>query len=953
MDMPSEHDLADTPTNRDDAYQQLEQMLLQSFEPEQVLSGETETLAFGTDASFYRLIPKLVVKLRSLAQLKWVMACCRDLSLPFTFRAAGTSLSGQAISDSVLLLLSDDWTGHQILEEGQAIRLQPGVIGADANRYLAPYQKKIGPDPASIAACKIGGIVANNASGMCCGTAQNSYNTLKSMHVVLADGSELDTADPLSVQRFRFSHGGLLQSLKQLAEQTVANKELRTLIQHKYRLKNTTGYSLNALIDYQDPIDILSHLMVGSEGTLGFIASVTYQTVDEHPHKASCLLVFDNNQQACEAVKTLAAKPVSAVELMDGRALASVADQPGMPDFIQHLDKQACALLVEARSSSASGLTQRCNALIKSLEAHPRRNEVAFTPLEQEYSRLWAIRKGLFPAVGAVRATGTTVVIEDVAFPIEHLAEGVEALQQLFVEHGYQEALIFGHALAGNLHFVFTQSFDTPEEVARYDGFMQAVSQLVAVDYKGSLKAEHGTGRNMAPFVELEWGEQGMALMQQIKQLFDPQGLLNPGVILNPDSQAHIRNLKPMPAADSLVDKCIECGFCEAVCPSRKLSLTPRQRIVIYREIAALRRSQDQPERLARMEKDFKYQGIDTCAAVGLCADRCPVGINTGDLVRKLRAEAQQGGRGETIARWSAKHFAGLASGGRVGLQLMDFTQQLLGEKVMGKLTHGAGKLIKQPALQQWSPAFPKAAASFKPKRVFHPDKVVYFPSCASRTMGPPADALDQRSLQEATCSVLEKAGFEVIVPEGIGGSCCGLPYHSKGFAAQSEAKSKQLEALLWQASELGRWPVLMDTSPCAKRSQEQFTQDMAIYEPVGFIYQHALPRLEILPLQQPIMLHLTCSSRRMGVEQAFMGLAKACAPEAVLPEQIYCCGWAGDKGFSHPELNASALERLREQVPEGCSRGYSNSRTCEIGLMKHSGIPYQSIVYLVDEVSL
>ncbi|MEE1674365.1 FAD-binding and (Fe-S)-binding domain-containing protein [Agarivorans aestuarii] len=937
-------------TELDGPYLQLFEQLSLKLAPEQLMSSQAQTLAYGTDASFYRLIPKLVVKVNSLEQLQLVIAHCAKLALPYTFRAAGTSLSGQAISDSVLILLSDDWRSHQILEDGNKISLQPGVIGADANRYLAPFQRKIGPDPASINACKIGGIAANNASGMCCGTAHNSYHTMASITVVFSDGTVLNTGDPQSVAAFKQSHASLLEQLSELAQTTQQNQALADKIRHKYRLKNTTGYSLNALVDFSDPFEILQHLMIGSEGTLAFIAELTYNTVEEHPHKASTLLVFENSEIACKAVQVLAKQPVAAVELMDGRALASVANQPGMPEFIADLDNQACALLVETRGSQADELSQLCQQVMDSLLDFPRVGEVAFTTKSAETAALWAIRKGMFPAVGAVRETGTTVIIEDVAFPVERLANGVNELQALFTKHGYHEAIIFGHALAGNLHFVFTQGFEDPDEVARYGRFMDEVSQLVAVKYQGSLKAEHGTGRNMAPFVELEWGAEGIALMQQIKHLFDPQGLLNPGVILNDDKQAHLANLKPMPAADDLVDKCIECGFCEPVCPSRSLSLSPRQRIVLYRELSQLRRSGDKPLRLAELEKDFKYQGVDTCAAVGLCADRCPVGINTGDLVRKLREK--QYAKHQNIARWTAEHFSSVATMTRLGLGTAALGHKVLGDKALGAISKSITK-ISAGKVPTWNPSFPRRAKYQPPQARFHKQKVVYIPSCASRTMAPPADAIDPRPLLEVTCSVLEKAGFEVIIPDNGDELCCGMPYHSKGMFDLASSKSQQLEDSIWQLSEHGRWPVLMDTSPCAKRSKEQFEKDLDIHEPIGFIHQYALDKLEIAQLDEPVMLHLTCSSRRMDMHDPLLSIAKRCAKQTVLPEHIYCCGWAGDKGFTTPELNQAALAPLKAQVPEGCTRGYSNSRTCEIGLSQHSGVVYQSILYLVDEVSL
>ncbi len=589
------------------------------------------TLAFGTDASFYRLIPKLVIRVESEDEVATLLKSAHAHQVAVTFRAAGTSLSGQAVSDSVLLVLGDNWNGRDIREGGTQIRLQPGVIGAQANAWLAPFGRKIGPDPASINACKIGGIVANNASGMCCGTAQNSYHTLAGMRLLLADGTLLDSELPGSIAAFRESHGALLEQLAELGRQTRANPSLAAKIRHKYRLKNTTGLSLNALVDYDEPLDILTHLMVGSEGTLGFISAVTYDTVPDHPHKASALIVFPDVETCCKAVTVLKQQPVSAVELLDRRSLRSVENMQGMPVWVKSLSEGACALLIESRAATQSLLHEQLEQIMASIADYPVEKQVDFSEDPVVYNQLWRIRKDTFPAVGAVRETGTTVIIEDVTFPVEQLAEGVNRLIGLFDKHGYDEAILFGHALEGNLHFVFTQGFESPEQITRYSAFMDDVAHLVAVEYGGSLKAEHGTGRNMAPFVELEWGHDAYQLMWQLKRLLDPTGILNPGVVLTDDPQLHLKNLKPLPAADEIVDKCIECGFCEPVCPSKGLTLSPRQRIVMWRDIQAKRRAGIDTTEL---ERDYQYQGIDTCAATGLCAQRCAVNSNAGELVR-------------------------------------------------------------------------------------------------------------------------------------------------------------------------------------------------------------------------------------------------------------------------------------------------------------------------------
>ncbi len=906
------------------------------------------TLAFGTDASFYRLIPKLVVRVESEAEVIALLKLAHAEDVPVTFRAAGTSLSGQAISDSVLIVLGDNWNGREIRNGGEQIRLQPGVIGANANAVLAPFQRKIGPDPASINAAKIGGIVANNSSGMCCGTAQNTYKTLAGLRVVLADGTVVDSEDAASVAAFRRSHAALLEQLAELGRETRTNTELAAKIRHKYRLKNTTGFSLNALVDYDEPLDILNHLMVGSEGTLGFISAVTYDTVPDHPHKASALVVFPDVETCCLAVPVLKQQPVSAVELLDRRSLRSVEHKAGMPEWVKELSPTACALLIESRAASQSLLHEQINLIMTSIAHFPVEKQVDFSEDPVIYNQLWKIRKDTFPAVGAVRQTGTTVIIEDVTFPVERLAEGVNRLIELLDKHRYDEAILFGHALEGNLHFVFTQGFDDPAQVARYEAFMGEVAQLVAVEFGGALKAEHGTGRNMAPFVELEWGSEAYALMWKIKRLLDPSGILNPDVVLSEDPDIHLKNLKPMPAADEIVDKCIECGFCEPVCPSNGLTLTPRQRIVIWRDIQARKRAGVDTTEIERL---YHYHGVETCAATGLCAQRCPVGINTGDLVRKLRGrEASKTG----TANWLADHFSTAVQGTRFMLHAANGAHIILGTKRLAKLSATMTNASKG-RVPQWTPATPQPLQRLhlpKPAVQDERPRVVYLAACVSRAMGPAARDQEQEPLLDKTRSLLEKAGYQVIFPEQLNDLCCGQPFASKGYAEQGERKRQEMLDALLKASRGGLDPIYCDTSPCTLRLVQGLTdQRLDMYDPVRFIRTHLLDKLDFVPQDKPIAVHVTCSTQHLGEAQALIDIARRCANEVVIPEGIHCCGFAGDKGFTTPELNEHALRSLKNAV-RICEEGISTSRTCEIGLSRHGEIDYHGLVYLVDRVT-
>ncbi|WP_024953954.1 FAD-binding and (Fe-S)-binding domain-containing protein [Sulfurospirillum arcachonense] len=917
---------------------------------ERVFTDPLHTLAYGTDASFYRLIPKIVVWAKTASEVSEILKLSSSMSLPVVFRAAGTSLSGQAITDSILIVTSRDWNKVEINEDASLVTLEPSVIGSSANLELLPYGKKIGPDPASINSAMIGGIAANNASGMCCGISDNSYKTLESMKIIFHDGRELDTASKESRDAFARSHPHIVEEISKLAQKVNDNKELHDKIVRKFKIKNTCGYALNALVDFEDPIDIISHLMIGSEGTLGFIKDITFKTVAEHKDKASALMIFKNMKDACDAVmvlKTQCKENVSAAEIMDRAGLRSVENEAGMPSFLKTLGVEATAVLVETRAENKEILNTNIETILDKLKHIEPELPLQFTDKVAEYTLFWKIRKGLFPAVGAVRKSGTTVIIEDVAYPIENLAEATLELQELFKKYNYNEAIIFGHALEGNLHFVFTQAFEEESEIKRYEMFMEEVANQVAVKYQGSLKAEHGTGRNMAPFVELEWGEDAYTLMKEIKQIFDPKGLINPGVILNDDKKIHLKNFKAMPATNEYIDKCIECGFCEPTCPSQHITLTPRQRIASNRYMTTLK-DEGKENQLKEFKKLYQYDGVETCATCSLCSLSCPVGIDTGNLTKQIRSE-QIGSLGHSVAGMIANNYSGVLSAGRVAMSAVKWVNNtLIPNSIMTKMSTSL-RTLSGDRLPLWTKSLPSGYKFEGKTTLKSDDKIVYFSSCINRTMANPSQREDEKPLDVVIIGLLERAGYEVIIPNDIENLCCGMPFSSKGYKPEGKKKSDELEEQLRIASKNGKYPILCDMSPCSKTIAANFPADLKVHDTVEFILEFLTDKLEFQQTAEPIVIHTTCSTRKTGLADKFESIAKMCSSNVTVPTDIGCCGFAGDRGFTFPELNKSALKDLKSSIPSDVKYAFSTSKTCEIGLSEHSGIDYRSIFYLVE----
>ncbi len=934
--------------------------LLKKIIPENRIKARyIDLVSFAADAGFYHLLPKAVVQPVTEEEIILLFQFSQQHTIPLVFRTGGTSLSGQSVTDGILVDLSQHWNKIKVEDNGDSVRVQPGITGAMVNTYLKKYNKKIGPDPSSISAAMMGGILSNNASGMCCGVKLNSYHTTKFIRFILPDGKIFNTENQLDYDRFEKECAPLFNSLLDIKSEVHQNEPLYKKIRIKYQTKNTVGYSLNAFIDHEHPLDILAHLLIGAEGTLAFIAEALLQTVPDYPFKSTALLYFPTIGAACEAIMPLNNAGASMVELMDRASLRAVEKLSGMPAIVKSLPETAAALLIEFQENSWTVLEERVSTFLLSTATLSLYNAPVFTSDTAERDFLWKVRKGLFPAVGAVRASGTTVILEDIVFPVEKLGYAIADLQKLFKRYEYTNAIIFGHAKDGNIHFVITQSFDTPQQIKRYDLFMREVINLVVKKYDGSLKAEHGTGRNMAPFVETEWGSEAYTIMKKIKQAIDPHLLLNPGVIINEDKNVHLKNLKQLPPVEEEVDKCIECGYCEHICPSRNITTTPRRRIVIRRALKKLQ-LEGETAKYELLLSQSKYDVLDTCAVDGLCATACPVDINTGDLVKRLRRE-NHSAKANKFTLFIAKHFKLTEQVVRVALKMGVGINKLFGKNTMTKLTGGLKKMIS--AIPLWSAQInnPPHLAILKNNNAVTNSKntIVYFPACISRMLGTYEGK--KKNILQTFISICNKSGLEVKVLDNVNGSCCSQIFSSKGFKDAAGFTANSIVENLWKSSNGGNFTIVIDVSSCAytlhhlrpiltEKNKQKFDQ-LTILDSVDFLYDKIMLTANVKHKKNRIVLHPVCSLEKMNTTHKFIHLAKHFAAEVLVPKNTGCCGMAGDRGFLFPEITAAATRpEANEVMAQEFDGYYSSTKTCEMAMSDAVKKNYESVLYLVDE---
>ena len=936
--------------------------LIELLGAERVLVRPIDLIRYASDASPYRLIPQAVVMARDTGDIAKVFAYARRSGTPVVLRGGGTSLNGQGQTDGILVDVRRHWRGIEVLDGGDRARVRPGTVLGYANRVLAEHGSRLGPDPASTDIATVGGVIANNSGGMRCGVTEDSYSTLRSLSFVLPSGTVIDTAEPGAEEAFAQAEPELARGLEQIRDEIRADAQLSERIRRKFEIKNTMGYRLCAFLDADTPLEIFRRLLVGSEGTLAFVAEAVFDCVREGAHRTTALLSFPDLDTAAAAVPGLVELGARAVELVLP-AMFMVARNafPGMPEEWDGLNPEAGLLLVEMRAGDPEALDALEAEAARVLADRRLLEPASWTRDPELTEKYWQVREGMFGLIGKMRPPGTALITEDVCVEPGRIAECAEDLRALLGKHGFLPG-VAGHASAGNLHFTLTPSFEQEAERERYDTFMGELVELIVGKYDGSLKAEHGTGLNMAPYLEREWGSKAVELMWRVKQLADPDGILGPGVMLNRDPGVHLRNLKTQPPIEDAGDAtaCVECGFCEPVCPSRNLTTTPRQRIVVRREMA--RQPAGSPLFEALLD-DYEYDALETCAADGTCRLACPVGIDTGKLVKEFRTR-QASERSEKAALALAKRWAAVERAARAGLRAGHATRGIAPRGATGLLR----RAVSEELVPSWPQSMPKPAPARMPPTTREGAAAVYLPACVNRIYGvggqTPSSGRGSRppTVVEAMVAVSERAGKPVWIPDDAPGHCCGTPWTSKGRPKAHAFMAAKTAEALWRWTDEGRLPLVMDASSCTGGLRDEVPGALAeeqaarhagleILDSVEWL-ERLLPDLDV-SRARAVAVHPTCSTRHMDGTVALQRVAEALAEDVYVPPSAFCCGFAGDRGMLHPELTASATEPEAAEVNARRFDAYvSTNRTCEIGLTSGIGQAYESLAQFVEERS-
>lgn len=883
---------------------------------------------YSTDASIYQVMPQIVVCPKDKDDVVACMKVAAELEVPITARAAGTNLAGSCIGTGIIIDFSKHMNRILGMVEKQGryfVDVEPGVINNTLQAYLKEHGFFLPPDPSSSEISMIGGNVATKASGARSVQHGTMDDYLVGVEFVTAHGTVIDTLNPDTIP----TH--IASGLKEVQDAIFSDPEALEKLRSKEDIKVASGYNLFAFLKYNidaaqtnmDSIsNIITHLMPASVGTLGLFTRLRIEAVPIVEGTSISLVYFKDVKEAGDAVQFIKKLGAVKIELMDSISVGIVRGK--YPQY--NIPEGVSALFVEFDGEDRHIKIEQMEELVSEKGYDISRIDSEAEDIEH-MENLWAVRKALVPLLTHyAQDIKPDAFIDDVSVSVSHLADLINDLHKVFEKYGIVSA-IYGHAGSGNLHIRPMLNLNEPRNLKIFPKLADDVYEVV-FKYNGAMTGEHGMGRLRTMYLEQEWGEHIYGYMQHIKEIFDPQNLLNPDAMF---SNQHITdNVKyPTVYTSSFEKPCINCGYCKSVCP---ISRTKKGERGARSFLQLMRLRESAPENILGMlsetdRKDIEKQ-LSTCLGCLSCATRCPSHASVGDFVLNGRSGHAGAATRKMMELWAGDYdrFQELAT-------VFGIIEPLVDNPMSRKAINIGSTILAQTPLRSDRP-IPKfrkrPVSSHKQIHVEGGMNVALFAGCASRIV-------DDGTF-EATLRVLNRSGFNVSVPEQ---QCCGLPMKDVGMmelaqktaaANLDEFSDESIDAIVSICAsctmELKKLPEMFaDCDDARLRDAAKVVADKT-HDIGEFLLSHLDDSVfdgtgdekpEKLNLKATY--HEPCHLKNLGITKQPRALIRKMVSEYEDMEDG-CCGGAGQYGFMHPvesdaifDLKLESLKRINPDV--------------------------------------